>query len=138
VTVLLVAFLACAADPPLLYVLEDDYAGWVTVEVGAPGVPEAPVADGWRQVEVKAGHARTGSGFGGGPARFATEGGAPLTLLEDRGVGYDEALQVTREATFVCCRTNARVVVEGRSARTFERFYVGRGPAGEPPPWPRE
>ena len=48
-------------------------------------------------------------------------------MLEDQGVGYDEAWTVTLPSPFVCCRTNRSEWRAGEAERTFERFYVGRG-----------
>lgn len=132
--------LACARPEPLTYAIPAGFDGWVDVELSVSGVAVAPLVAGERVVAIGAeGSARTGSGLGSGGIRCVASEGSPLPVLEDQGVGYDEAWTVTRPSPFVCCRTNRSERRAGEAERTFERFYVGRGPAltaARAPPFP--
>lgn len=131
---LLVALAACARPEPLTYVVPQEVDGWVVVSFGVPGVEPAPVEQGARVVRVSAaGRAQTGTPLRSAPTRYTDSSGRVLPVLEDEGVGYDAAHAVIRDTRFVCCRTNGTIDLAGQPERTIERFYVGRGPAGEAP-----
>ena len=135
---MLLAFaIGCGSPEPMTYVVPTDYEGWVGVEFAVPGLDPAPLEAGVRVLRIDAsGHARTGSALRAGKLGYADAGGRSLSVLEDDGVGYDAAHAVTRDAPFACCRTNGTAQAGDAPERTFERFYVGRGPAGEPPALP--
>lgn len=126
--------LACsgAAVTPVRYVLPDDFDGWVVVEYEVSGAPTLPVAGGRRQIVVPpSGYVATSS-----PQEFGR-----VDLLYERQDGAVVPMQPgpadgPRAAAFACCLyTGERT--EGGRTRRYEASYVGRGPVGEPPPWPR-
>jgi hypothetical protein len=135
--ILLAFATGCGSPEPMTFVVPTDYEGWVVVELAIPGLDPAPLEAGVRVMRIDAsGRAKTGSPLRAGKLRYADAGGRSLSVLEDNGVGYDAAHAVTRAAPFACCRTNGTTQAEDAPERTFERFYVGRGPAGEPPALP--
>lgn len=121
---------ACSSRAGFTYEVPASFEGWVTVDFAIPEAQAVPAEV--LRVHTN-GRARTRSALPTGPARYADDQGHPLPVLEDEGLGYDAARAVTRDTRFVCCRANGTSSAEGKPGRTFEQFYVGRGPAGTTP-----
>ena len=69
--------------------------------------------------------------------RFRTSAGQDLPVLASAGVQPTDEPLSTRPAGFVCCQSTLEHIDALGTKRTFDTFYVGRGPAGTRPPPPR-
>lgn len=144
VIIAILGFAGCGGErgPPVIatdYELPAGYTGWVTIQFAVAGAPPLASRDGVRQVVVPA------SGI------LATATPQRRGVVKNRFYYVDDARQRTPiewpESRYgadpqTADRTFARPVVlrlvtgdatvAGRRD-VFEQFYVGRGPAGDPP-----
>lgn len=138
-----IVLIACHREPkraiPAVYELPEGFTGWVTVEYASPGAAALPEDHGTRIVRVPAdGTLRTSSpqALGIVDNRFYFMDGAgkrtPIAEPEAaHGAPPDEASKRHEHAVVLGFETGDATDQAGH--HVFERFYVGVGPAGEPP-----
>lgn len=124
-----------------MYLIADGFTGWVTVEYAVKGAPPLPVKDGKRIITVpKSGIVRTSSPqeFGVINLRFYYVDGeakrAPIAWPASKHGADPNAASQRHPAAVVLGFTTGDAKLE-TGVHVFERFYVGRGPAPEPPDW---
>ena len=143
--VLFAGILGCGKPDttPVVYEIPASFSGWVVIEYEVPSAPPLPKVGKELVVVVPP------DGY------LATSSRQELGILHERFVAVDaggrrtplvdaSADRVTgpgaREQTFpdpiVCCRHHGVSQFEDGPVRKFAGFYVGRGPAGDPPDWP--
>lgn len=128
-----------ARVPPTSYEIPQGFTGWVVVEFAVPGAPALPDDHGVRLIRVPAGGVvRTSSPqqVGRLDNRFyfvdAAGARAPIDEPEARpGAAPDEAAR--RHDRPVVLGFETGDITDAAGHRVFERFYVGPGPAGQPP-----
>ena len=122
-------------------VLPNDHAGWVVIEYGVDGGHTPSIIDGREQIPFPAsGRLQLSTPYNSGVLddRFRLERGDIIGTLSGDRLSRTEEHAVTRPIPFVCCggtRTH-KDVSAGIPQRVFDYFYVGTGPAGEPPAIP--
>lgn len=141
-----IVLVACHREPrhapPAVYLLPEGFTGWVTVEYASPGAAALPEEHGARIIHVPAdGKLRTSSpqelGIVDNRFYFVDGAGARTPIAEPEaahGTPPDEASKRHDHAVVLGFETGDATDQTGR--HVFERFYVGVGPAGEPPRWP--
>lgn len=128
---------------PVVYEIPVSFSGWVVIEYEVASAPPLPkVGDELVVVVPLHGYVATSSRqeLGILHERFVAvdpEGRrTPLVdASRDRVTGPDAANRTYPEP-IVCCRHHGVSRFEDGPERKFAGFYVGRGPAGEPPDWP--
>ena len=134
----------CGLERPSLerdFVLPTDYAGWVVIEYGVEGGHTPSSTDGRDQVPVpKSGKIQLTTPYKSGVLndRYTRSNGTPIRTLSGEKLTRSEEHEATRSTPFVCCggtRTYEDVSA-GKPKRTFDYFYVGKGPAGDAPTIP--
>jgi hypothetical protein len=126
--------------PPTSYEIPQGFSGWVTVEFSVADAAALPDDHGTRLIRIPAsGALRTSSpqeiGILDNHFYFVDPAGArtPIDDAEARhGAAPDEPTRRHDHPVVLGFHTGDASGATGR--RVFERFYVGTGPAGEPPP----
>jgi hypothetical protein len=132
-----------ARTTPVTYELPPGLSGWVAVELEVADAPPLPIVDGRRVVRFPAsGRVATSSKQESGILDqvyvVVDADGRRTPLVDasmDRTTGPNASL-TEFPAPVVCCWHSGVAQVQGQPTRKFEGFHVGRGPAGDPPPWP--
>jgi hypothetical protein len=142
----IIVLVACHREPkhatPAIYEIPNGFTGWVTVEYGVSSTAALPEDRGARVIRVPPdGKLRTSSPqeLGIVDHRFYfVDGAGKRTPIEDReaapGAAPDEAAKPHDHPVVLGFETGDATDATGH--RVFERFYVGAGPASQPPDWP--
>jgi len=142
--VLVIAVLVgCGSRPPpgihTDYEIPANYTGWVTIVFGVSGAPPLPVRGGTRQVHVAAaGNLATATpqitGVVVNRFYFVDAAGARTTIpWPESTPGTDPATVDRAYPQPVILRLVTGDTTTNGHRTAFEQFYVGRGPAGDPP-----
>ena len=128
-SILVALALGCSRAPkptPEAYVLPAGYTGWVLVEYDLDDAPPLEVIDGRRQLHVpQSGTLRTSSMLEVGRIdQVFSQGGSPVPFSAD--------LVEPIDTTAVCCLYTGHQT-DSRGRRSYQVFYIGLGPATEPP-----
>lgn len=128
-----------ARATPCRYDLPAGFTGWIVVRFAVEGAPPLPIEEARRVFRIPAGgYLETSSPQEAGILDHAyayVDAAGRRTPLENLGLRAPGAAYVAHPAVVVCgYNTGDRVV--GGERRWYEGFYVGRGPAGDPPMWP--
>jgi len=122
-----------------VYVLPAGFTGWVTVEFAVPGAPALPREEGARLLRVPAdGRLATSS-----PQELGIidhhywfdDGDGSRTPIDDPAAHYgaDPGVAERRHDQPVVLGLHTGTMSDAGGTHVFERFYVGTGPAGDPP-----
>jgi uncharacterized protein DUF6843 len=130
---------------PAVFEIPASYSGWVVVEYGDSASPPLSVVDGKRVLPIPpSGFLTTSSSQEVGTQqwefyRVAADG--TRLPVEDVSARWDigqKAAEMSFGIDVVCCFHTGESTSES-GHRTFDTFYVGRGPAGyDLPPWPQK
>ena len=126
---------------PAVYLISEGVTGWVTIEYAVDGAAVFPLQDGARVISVpKAGRVQTSSPQEVGTISlrfYSVDAEARRTPIEwpagEHGGGIDAASQTYPAPVILEFHTGTATDEVGR--HVFEQFYVGRGPATDPPTW---
>lgn len=125
--------------PPTRYDLPAGFDGWVIVEYGVVGAPPLPVEHGTRVMTIPAGGRLVTStpqerGIIHNRFFFVAADGTRTPIVDADPIAPNAGYRAHPEPVISGFNTGTRR--DGERTRTFEGFHVGRGPAGDPPPWP--
>lgn len=125
-------------DEKFDFTVPDNFSNWVFVEYEVKNAPPLKKVDGREQLTIPAdGYLQIPDLFQSSRLehRYTTVSGKeiPQIDLERPELSYDQAMKVTEEKPFVCCRTTLIRTNEEGLQRKYQRFYIGLGPAGTPP-----
>jgi hypothetical protein len=145
----LVLLVGCGPEKhttPTVYEIPASVSGWIVVQFNESTAPALPMIGGKRVVRIPpSGFLATSSPQETGIIdrkfyQIAADG--TRTTLDDISSRYHQAgeseqddAQKTSPTIFVCCTHTGDSTAHGNH-RYFEGFYVGHGPAGNPPDWP--
>ena len=127
---------------PCVYLIPAGFTGWVTIELAVAGAPPLPRAGAARVAAVPPdGRLRTASAQELGIVEHqfwfvGAEGTrAPIDEPEaQHGAAPNAAWMAYDRPVVLGFHTGDATDATGR--HMFERFYIGAGPAGDPPGWP--
>ena len=125
--------------PPTRYDVPAGFDGWVILEYGVAGAPALPVDHGTRVVVIPAGGRLATStpqqlGIIHNRFFFVAADGTRTAIVDADPIAPNAGHRAHPEPVISGFNTGTRP--DGERTRTFESFHVGRGPAGDPPPWP--
>ena len=124
---------------PCEYEIPAGYEGWVKIEFNVAGAPPLPVVAGKRLLKISpAGRLQTSSRQEFGTVHwsfFSVDSSGKRNPLVDasRDPLTGPSAGSVRHPEPVVCGTITGAADENGKHRQFEMFYVGRGPAGDPP-----
>jgi hypothetical protein len=128
---------------PCIYLIPEGFTGWVTIELAVAGAPPLSREGGARLIAVPpSGRLKTSS-----PQELGIIDDHEFWFVDAHGVrtridhpethhGADPnaAWKAYRHPVVLSFCTGEALDTDGR--HVFERFYIGAGPAGDPPGWP--
>jgi len=127
---------------PCVYLIPEGFTGWVTIELAVAGAPPLPREREARLIAVPpSGRVRTSSpqelGIVDHQFWFVDPRGRRTAIDEPEshhGADPNAAWQTHPHPVVLGFCTGEALDASGR--HLFERFYIGAGPAGDPPGWP--
>ncbi|HEX2687258.1 MAG TPA: hypothetical protein VHN14_11595 [Kofleriaceae bacterium] len=141
----IIVLCACHQEPkhaiPTIYELPNGFTGWVTVEYAVPAAAALPEERGARVIRIPPdARLQTSSPqwLGIVDNRFYfVDGTGRRTPIDDREATPDAAPNEAGKSHDhpVVLRFETGDMTDATGRHVFERFYVGLGPAGEPPGW---